>query len=401
MVSKPETAEPKLIAFDSIHPVLEVLSYCARRAAGKPISLEIQRMRQEYPESRESINCNFAPLEELEGRLDEVAKDLNEERFRFFFEELGEGNRSGPAANLANVILWPDMTAFDDLGEQMPEQERNRSYRQRSFGSFSEYCRRLSGLPQSDILYRARMTFFVQNERQERDECDTFDKFYDYIWSYPTTDANRYQIMGTVRYFAQYLQELEQMLAPMVQVILDAEPIYHTLLERFYQSCMGKRPNEVFTERPHPAYYAQSDLFQIFPRLLSFEDPFLLVYQQAEDRPICSCIEVGVLYHTAQEYKQRDISLKDISLYMKALADPVRLQILKILREQDEVYVQELTEQLGLSFTTLSHHMSKLMTTSLVVSERRGNYIYYRANTDFLRWIKSRLDEVMLGEENQ
>ena len=70
------------------------------------------------------------------------------------------------------------------------------------------------------------------------------------------------------------------------------------------------------------------------------------------------------------------------------IGDPIRLQILTMLKHE-EVYVQELTEKLGLSFTTLSHHMTKLVMAGLITSERRGIYVYYKANIDFLRWLKT------------
>ena len=75
---------------------------------------------------------------------------------------------------------------------------------------------------------------------------------------------------------------------------------------------------------------------------------------------------------------------------------PVRLQILTMLKNE-EVYVQELTDKLGLSFTTLSHHMTKLVMAGLVTSERRGIYVYYKVNSDFISWLMERVSELLLS----
>ena len=51
---------------------------------------------------------------------------------------------------------------------------------------------------------------------------------------------------------------------------------------------------------------------------------------------------------------------------------------------------------MGLSFTTLSHHMTKLMMAGLEPTYRRGIYVYYRTNTEFLRWLIAQIDHTVL-----
>jgi ArsR family transcriptional regulator, arsenate/arsenite/antimonite-responsive transcriptional repressor len=77
---------------------------------------------------------------------------------------------------------------------------------------------------------------------------------------------------------------------------------------------------------------------------------------------------------------------------LKVLADPARLQILSMLASAGgEVCVCDLTEPLGLSQPTVSHHMKQLREGGFVSSERRGKWIFYslvpaqiRAVTDAL-----------------
>ncbi|WP_125775530.1 ArsR/SmtB family transcription factor [Antribacter gilvus] len=63
----------------------------------------------------------------------------------------------------------------------------------------------------------------------------------------------------------------------------------------------------------------------------------------------------------------------------KALADPARLQLLSIVaaHEGGEACVCDLTEPLGLSQPTVSHHLKILVEAGLLVREQRGRWAYY------------------------
>ena len=63
----------------------------------------------------------------------------------------------------------------------------------------------------------------------------------------------------------------------------------------------------------------------------------------------------------------------------KALADPARIAIVNRLAGRGEVCVCELTEPLGLSQPTVSHHLKVLREAGLVeVASKRGTWVYYR-----------------------
>ncbi len=68
----------------------------------------------------------------------------------------------------------------------------------------------------------------------------------------------------------------------------------------------------------------------------------------------------------------------------RALADPVRVQLLALLRERPAgaVCQCELQPFLGVSQPTLSHHLRKLQDAGLVSVERRGRWAYYSIDPD-------------------
>jgi ArsR family transcriptional regulator len=62
----------------------------------------------------------------------------------------------------------------------------------------------------------------------------------------------------------------------------------------------------------------------------------------------------------------------------KALGDPIRLQLIDVLRKHaGKVCVCELVPLFHISQPTLSHHLKKLRDAGLVDSERQGLWAYY------------------------
>lgn len=73
------------------------------------------------------------------------------------------------------------------------------------------------------------------------------------------------------------------------------------------------------------------------------------------------------------------ISGKLIAAGFHALSDPLRIQILELLREQ-ELCVCELCDRLLVSQSKLSFHLKTLKEAGLVRSRQEGRWIYYSLN---------------------
>jgi ArsR family transcriptional regulator len=67
----------------------------------------------------------------------------------------------------------------------------------------------------------------------------------------------------------------------------------------------------------------------------------------------------------------------------KAISEPLRVQILDVLRRNPEPVCQcELIALFDINQSLLSHHMKKLTNAGLVAVERRHKWAYYSLNTD-------------------
>lgn len=65
----------------------------------------------------------------------------------------------------------------------------------------------------------------------------------------------------------------------------------------------------------------------------------------------------------------------------KALSDPVRREILTLLKQQGKMPAGEIAAEFELSNATISYHLSMLKKADLVFETRYQKYIYYEINT--------------------
>ena len=75
-----------------------------------------------------------------------------------------------------------------------------------------------------------------------------------------------------------------------------------------------------------------------------------------------------------------DDAALEVALRLKALADPVRVKIMSLLfgSAAGEENSGDLAGALGLTESTVSHHLTQLRKAGLVESERRGMNVYHR-----------------------
>ena len=78
----------------------------------------------------------------------------------------------------------------------------------------------------------------------------------------------------------------------------------------------------------------------------------------------------------------------------KALGDPIRLQLVDVLRKHaGKVCVCELTPLFDVGQPTVSHHLKVLRDAGIVDSERRGLWAYYYVRPDALEDLTSWLTD--------
>ena len=77
-----------------------------------------------------------------------------------------------------------------------------------------------------------------------------------------------------------------------------------------------------------------------------------------------------------------EAAAEDLAAAFKVMADPVRLRLLSIIAAQGETCACNLTEPLGKSQPTISHHLSVLTDAGLLRREKRGKWAWYAVIPD-------------------
>ncbi|MCQ4122165.1 Rv2640c family ArsR-like transcriptional regulator [Rhodococcus tibetensis] len=89
-----------------------------------------------------------------------------------------------------------------------------------------------------------------------------------------------------------------------------------------------------------------------------------------------------------------DHAALEVAVRLKALADPVRIKLMSILlsASEGEVCTCDLAAGVGVSESTVSHHLGQLKKAGMVVPTRRGMNVYYRPQRDALEALRFVLD---------
>ena len=88
-----------------------------------------------------------------------------------------------------------------------------------------------------------------------------------------------------------------------------------------------------------------------------------------------------------------------LATLLKAIADPTRLRLVSIVAAHDgaEACVCQLTEPVGLTQGTVSHHLKVLVDAGILTREQRGRWAYYAIDDGTLQAIATAITPTMAG----
>ncbi len=84
---------------------------------------------------------------------------------------------------------------------------------------------------------------------------------------------------------------------------------------------------------------------------------------------------------------------------MRALADPVRREILNLLKK-GRLSAGEITEHFDITAAAISRHLAVLKDAGLIFDNREGKFIYYELNATVLEEVLLWIAELRGGNEN-
>lgn len=227
----------------------------------------------------------------------------------------------------------------------------------------------------------------------EADEAPTDTaSFARWVEALDASPADKYDALRLYMDFPAYLARYDRDIALARAVIERRLPAFSPRIEAAAEEL----------ERSFPALQARlgfqmrdGETYDIYPSLLGPSG----ISMTCEDRLGINDLHVGIEL-------PRTVAMLDVARqkqdvpaeFLKLLADPTKLRILRILGQRDH-YSAELAEALELSGATISHHMSLLLSKGLVSMEKAGNRIYYSIQKEAIRQRLRRVERALCGEE--
>ena len=105
-------------------------------------------------------------------------------------------------------------------------------------------------------------------------------------------------------------------------------------------------------------------------------------------------INKSILKHAHHEGFSEDELYGAYKLFLGTLFSEIRLKITNLLRNR-KLNVSEITKELGLDQSVVSHNLSRLKQHGFVVSETEGKFRYYKINEETIRPLMALIDKHM------
>ena len=113
---------------------------------------------------------------------------------------------------------------------------------------------------------------------------------------------------------------------------------------------------------------------------------------------MCETTKVNI--DKVSNVQQQMPNLLKVATLFKALADETRLKIAYSLTIEEQLCVCDVSEVIGSSVATASHHLRYLKDNGLAKSKRQGKLVYYSLKDDHVRQIVTLAYEHMEEVDN-
>ena len=87
--------------------------------------------------------------------------------------------------------------------------------------------------------------------------------------------------------------------------------------------------------------------------------------------------------------------LDELAEIFKAISHPMRLRIAIGLSKKEDCNVSVMVEKLGISQPNVSQHLNILKNAGVITKVRKGNFICYKLDNDFVKEIIKSIEEQM------
>ena len=84
--------------------------------------------------------------------------------------------------------------------------------------------------------------------------------------------------------------------------------------------------------------------------------------------------------------------------FFKALANEERIEIVKLLKKNSEMFAQDVEKHFYLEQSTTSHHLNTLRRAGITKTRKEGRKVYYSINYDSFKAIWKNFEKEILSD---
>ncbi len=249
------------------------------------------------------------------------------------------------------------------------------------------------------MLQRAHISTCASIDEVDVESFRSFSFVSDYVRGQNLPDGFKLHLLDLCMTYDQCRETYRVLIEKAVKRFNEKSYLLEPQVNALYQRLETELDEHGSPTEASPMYmFAANENVIVCPSTMRFGEIFSGIYKHLGPKygAVKEIVYYGVLYHEiSRRFKARREAGDCLSECLKAISDKKKLQIMDALRVQPR-YAQDLVRITELSAATISHHMSELMISSLVKSEKQGTRILYSIQEKNVRDFLTLLENHML-----
>lgn len=356
------------------NPLFDALCYLSMRANGGNLQAIIGELTHRYTADRECVLSYAEPYLHFEKLLSKAVNPVSD-KLHAFFDRFGEEN--DPLLHWGNIAgsIYGNIAAskqYSHIGDA-----------EKAVSALTEPQKR------RNILNAMYSPF------QYIEDIYSEDAFFSALDVLSVPQEIKWKLNSAYHRYNEYAEELSGIIAPVMELIKENFiPENGFAFEAFDKDLAIRRVKDKAHEAM-PDVTFTDDMVRIYPSCMLMHRMNIHIEMDDAIRPIYVTAHIGLLGFALDRIPKHEAPSSFLVPSLKSIADNSRFDILCCLAEKD-MYGKELSEKLGLSPTTISQHLNKLVSVGLINANLHSRYIYYSLNKERFKKIIGGLSDLFL-----
>ncbi len=272
-------------------------------------------------------------------------------------------------------------------------------YSEEQFSSVSEYETAEKSKSREEIIkkfdYILGEHHIFGNNNDE--PVDTLEEIVRFMNKGDFSSEDKWKILQAIVEHKTHLEELCLILSKTVKLLEECKDDINELETEFYDYWLNYVNNNNFLEQLQKCtniswkYSEKGNV--IIPAI--FHPHTITISITDDDNKDVDVIHIGIVLDSNFRIKQATVDSEDLNNALKLLSDKSKFEILRFIKEKPS-YGFEIANELNLSTSTISYHMSGLIAAGLVKLEKDANKIYYSTNKEKIADILDDMGQLLL-----